>query len=307
MGEKLKYYVILHIIVLIWGFTGILGDEISASADLITFFRTGISFLSLILIGFFIKNMNKLDRKQVMLLLLTGGIVGLHWYSFFYAIKSSTVSIGVVCMSSSTLFTSLLEPIIFKRKLLVSELILSFAIIAGIVIIFGFETKYYIGIISGLIAAFLAALFTVINGKLITQISSFKITKYEMLGGCLVLFIILICTNKINAASFNLPMMDWIYLLILGVICTSVAFMVSVWVMKYVTPFTVSMSVNMEPIYTILIVLLIGVFNGSQKEVMSRGFYVGALIIIASIFANAYIKKRINRRVKQKEILKTST
>lgn len=301
MGGKLKYYIILHIIVLVWGFTGILGDQISMSADFITFFRTGISFASLLLIGFFIKDSRTLSKKQLINLLLTGAIVGLHWYTFFYAIKVSNVSIGVVCMSSSTLFTSIIEPIIFKRKFLLSELFLSLAIIAGIIVIFGFEQEFYIGIISGLTSAFLAALFTVINGKFILEISSFKITKYEMLGGFTTLLLILVSLGKLDSESFSVSTMDWVYLSILGIICTSIAFMVSVWVMKFVTPFTVSMSVNMEPIYTIIIVLIIDSFRSSSKEHMSTGFYIGSLIIIASIFTNAYIKKRSNKAKQLKE------
>ncbi|MEZ4922300.1 MAG: DMT family transporter [Crocinitomicaceae bacterium] len=292
----MKYYLILHLIVLIWGFTGILGDRIPVSADVITFLRTGVSFLSLILVGFFITDKQKLNSKQITQLLLTGGIVGLHWFSFFYAIKVSNVSIGVVCMSSSTLFTSIIEPIAFKRKFMLSELILSLAIIGGILIIFGFESHFYVGILSGLTAAFLAALFTVLNGRYISHISSFQITKYEMLGGFTVLFIFLLVGGKIQPSTFIMPLSGWINIIILGIVCTTVAFMVSVWVMKFVTPFTVSMSVNMEPIYTILIALGIDLYSGTHKEEMSGGFYLGALIIIASIFTNAFIKKRANKK-----------
>jgi drug/metabolite transporter (DMT)-like permease len=294
MQGKFKYYLILHIIVLVWGITGILGDEIDVSAEKITFFRTGISFVSLLLVGLFIKESKKLSPKELLFLLGTGVIVGLHWFCFFYSIKVSTVSIGVVCMSSSTLFTSFLEPILFKRKVLPSEVVLSLAIMAGIIIIFGFETQYAEGIKYGLLSAFFAAFFTVANGKFISKISSFKITKYEMLGGFLTLAVILAIGGQINGEIMNVSLTDWGYLTILGVICTTIAFMVSVWVMKHVTPFTVSMSVNMEPIYTIIIALIIAGVRGSTKENMSTGFYVGGLIIIASIFLNGYIKQRKN-------------
>lgn len=306
MGGKLKYYIILHVIVLVWGITGILGDEISISADKITFFRTSISFLSLLLVGIFIKSENRLSRQQIFSILGTGVIVGLHWYCFFYSIKVSNVSIGVVCMSSSTLFTSILEPIIFKRSFSISELILSFAIIAGILVIFGFESQYSEGIIYGLLSAFFAALFTVINGRLIKNISSFKITKYEMLGGASTLFVILLISGKVDSHLFEVPSMDWVYLIVLGIVCTTVAFMVSVWVMKFVTPFTVSMSVNMEPIYTIIIALLIAGARGSDKEQMSPWFYLGGGIILLSIFANGYIKKR-KKSLKTDENLLDST
>jgi drug/metabolite transporter (DMT)-like permease len=179
-------------------------------------------------------------------------------------------------------------------------MILGLFIVIGVLLIFGFESQYYVGILSGLASAFLAALFTVINGKLIAQVSPLTITKIEMFGGFTVLALILLFTGKINVAMFYEPtLMDWIYLSILGIICTTLAFLLSVWVMKYVTPFTVSMSLNMEPVYTIIIALIIDAAMGTQKEMMTEGFYVGSLIIIGSIFVNAYLKKRANQRQKR--------
>jgi drug/metabolite transporter (DMT)-like permease len=188
----------------------------------------------------------------------------------------------------STLFTSFLEPIIFKRKLKVSEIIISLCILSGIIIIFGFEFDYKLGIISGLISAFLAALFTVINGRLIKKMPSFKITKYEMMGAFSISAFALLLNGEIDSDLFNISTKNWTYLFILGVICTTLAFLVSVWVMKFVSPFTVSISINMEPIYTIIIALI---FIPSQDS-MSFGFYLGGAIIIGSIFTNAYLKKR---------------
>lgn len=292
MGGKLKYYLILQLIVLFAGFTGVLGDYITLDADYITFFRTGIATLSLLLIGLFIKKSKPTSRKLILMFFLTGFIVGLHWYTFFYSIKVSTVSVGVVCMSSATLFTSFLEPIIFKRKFLIRELILSIAIIAGLVIISQVEGEYYLGLITGLISAFLAALFNVLNGKFVGETSSFTITKYEILGAFSLLAVILFANGKIHTEAFNVSTSDWVYLLILGLVCTTFAFMVSVWVMKFVTPFTVSMSLNMEPIYAIIIVLIIDSVMGTHEEEMTKGFYVGTVIIIGSIFTNAYFKKR---------------
>lgn len=297
MRGNFKYQLILNLVVLVWGFTGVLGDEIQLSSERITFFRTGIAFFSLLLLGLIIPSKKELSLQQMTSLMFTGFIVGLHWLTFFHSIKISTISIGVVCMSSSTLFTALLEPIIFKRKILASEIILSFFILSGILFIFGFEPEYTAGIIVGLISAFLASLFSVINGRHIKNKTSLQITKFEMFGGFLVLAIILGAQGKINAALFTeVTTIDWIYLLILGLICTTAAFMVSVWIMKFVTPFTVSLSINMEPIYAILIALIISYSAGETIERMSLGFYTGTTIIIGSIFFNAYLKKRRTRR-----------
>jgi drug/metabolite transporter (DMT)-like permease len=287
MSKNLKYQLILNLIVLIWGITGILGDLIQLSASKIVFFRTLIAFLSLVIIGFFIKKNTVISFKQKLNLLLVGVIVGLHWLTFFYAIKISTISIGVVCMSISTLFTSLLEPIFFKRKIATSEVVLSVFIMIGIIIIFGFEFEYVLGIITGLTSAFLAALFTVLNGKLIRKTPSFYITKYEMFGALLVSFLLIILTGELNENLVNITIKDITLLLVLGLICTSVAFLVSVWVMKHLTPFTVSLSVNMEPVYTIIIAVLLF----PEKEKMSIEFYIGGIIIIGAIILNALLKK----------------
>jgi len=285
-----KYQIILHFIVLIWGLTGILGDQILLPASNVVFFRTAIAFFSLILIGFFIKKEKTISFKKSMELIGVGVIVGAHWFTFFLSIKLSTVSIGVVCMSLTTLFVSFIEPIVFKRKLAVSEIVISIFILIGIVIIFGFEFKYILGILTGVTSAFLAALFSVFNGKLIKKASPFIITKFEMLGALLISIGILFGQGDLNSNLFNLTNNDLLLLIVLGLVCTTFAFLISVWVMKYLSPFTVSMSINMEPIYTIILAVLLF----PEKEKMSIGFYFGGLIIIGSIFINAYLKK-INR------------
>ena len=223
--------------------------------------------------------------------------------AFFYSIKISTVSIAVVCMSLSTLFTSLLEPVLFKRKLAFSEVIISLCILVGIVIIFGFEFTYVEGIIAGLVSALFATIFTVLNGIYIKSYPSFSITKWEMIGACFVSGVGLLSMQQFNSSFFQIGPQNWLYLSTLALVCTTLAFMVSVWVMKHVTPFTVSISVNLEPIYTIMILLLIGYSQGIEKEKMSWGFYLGTIIIIASIFTNAYIKKRKGRRSRSNENL----
>jgi len=293
MSKSFKYQFILHIIVLVWGLTGILGDEIELSSSKIVFFRTLIAFSSLLLAGFFIKSVGKLSPKKILYILGVGVVVGLHWFTFFHSIKISTVSIGVVCMSMTTLFVSILEPLLFKRKIALSEIVISLFILVGIVIIFGFEVQYVKGIVFGLISAFLAALFSVLNGKLIKTTSPFLITKIEMLGALLISFIILLIFSEANVILFKVSSFDWVLLVILGIVCTTIAFMLSVWVMKFLSPFTVSISVNMEPIYTIIIAVLLN----PTKEKMSWGFYIGGFVIIASIFTNAYLKKRNRKKI----------
>lgn len=297
MSASVKYYIILNIVVLIWGFTGVLGDQISLGATQIVFFRMGIAFLSLAILKLFIstKKITPADRLK---LIATGFIVGAHWFTFFYSIKISTVSIGVVCMSSSTLFTAILEPLIFKKKHERSEFLLGLGIIVGIWFIFGFEPHYTEGIIYGIISAFLASLFNVLNGQYIQKMPPLSITLYEMLGGLMISAVALIYSNTFNWALFDVSTLDWVYLLILGIICTTLAFMVSVWIMKFLSPFTVSLSINMEPVYAILIALIVSYYQKTNTEQMSVGFYIGTLIILGAIFINAYLKKQQANRLK---------
>jgi drug/metabolite transporter (DMT)-like permease len=299
MATNWKHYLILNLIVFIWGFTGVLGKEISLESLEIVFFRMGIAYLSMLIIHPFYKA-RKVNFRQASLFFATGIIVGLHWLTFFYAIKISTISVAVVCMSSSTLFTAFLEPLFFSRKISRNELFLSIAVIAGIGMIMGFEPEYLMGVFIGLVSALLAALFNTINGKLIQQGQpTFQITKYEMLGGFLTVTTILLFQGKVDSELFDVSFNNWILLLILGIICTTVAFLVSVWLMKFLTPFTVTMSINMEPIYAIIIALVLGWLRGSDAEKMSPGFYAGTLLILGAIFLNAYLKRRTR---KQREI-----
>ena len=168
----------------------------------------------------------------------------------------------------------------------------------GIGCIIGFEFEYILGIFVGLTSALLASLFNVLNGKFIQTMPAFQITKYEMLGGFLTMTLILTFSGQINRGLFQVQLDDFIYLLILGLICTTAAFLVSVWLMKFLSPFTVSMGINMEPIYAIIIALILDYWRGVNTEQMSVGFYIGTLLIIGSIFLNAYVKKKQLKAVK---------
>jgi len=295
MSASIKHYLVLNLIVLIWGFTGVLGDQISLGSAEIVFFRMGIAAVSLGILSAFIKT-KPLTNQQRLKLVLIGFVVAFHWLTFFYSIKVSTVSIGVVCMSSSTLFTAIIEPIVFKKKHAKSEFLLSFGIVAGIAIIFGFEPEYTKGITFGLISAFLASIFNVLNGKYIESASPLSITLYEMIGGFIVISALLVYIGQFNADLFTVPSIDWIYLLILGLVCTTMAFLVSVWIMKYVSPFTVSLSINLEPVYAIIIAIIVAHYQGKNTENMTMEFYIGTIIILSAIFINAYLKSRKNIR-----------
>lgn len=289
MLEKYKYHIWLHITVVIFGFTGILGKLITINSYLLVWYRVGIGILALLIYFFIAKHSLKVERKLLYKILLTGIIIAVHWITFFEAIKQSNVSVALVCFSSGTLFTSLIEPIYFKRKIKPYELIFGVLIMVGLYFIFNFEFQYVVGIVLSLISAALSSWFTVINGIYIKKTSAKTITFYELLGAFLIISIYLSAQNRFDYSAFIIPFEDLKWLLILGVLCTAVAFMVSVEVMKKISPYTVTISVNLEPIYSIILALIIW----PESETMSYGFYMGTIIVIATIFLNAVFKRKI--------------
>ncbi len=232
-----------------------------------------------------------MPKKGAFQTFFTGFIIAAHWVFFFEAIKQSNVSVTLSALATASLFTALLEPLFFKRKLLPYEVLLGLLVLLGLYFIFQFETDNHLGIVLGVISAFLASLFTVINGRLVKQYNSTRISLYELFGGTIAITLYFLLFKEGDLPDFNIRANDWFYLLILAVICTAFAFVASIKVMEELTPFTVSLTVNLEPVYGIL--LAISFFG--EEEKMSVGFYAGTLVILASLFLNVLLKKRLNK------------
>ncbi|MDR9487775.1 MAG: DMT family transporter [Salibacter sp.] len=280
-------------VILFWGFTGILGKLISIDAFSIVWIRMLIAFVSLFVYLKAIKFSIRTEPKRVLQFIGVGFIVAIHWITFFHAIKISTVSVALATLATATLFTSFLEPLFFKRRIIWYEILFGGLVVAGLVMIFNFETEYTWGIITALVSAFTASLFTTINGKLVSKGEKPRnITMYEMLGGTIGITLFSLFGTEYYPWQVDPTFNDWIYLVILGVVCTAYAFVVSVNVMRELSPFTVSISINMEPVYSILLALL---FFGDDER-MSLGFYGGALLILSTILANAWLKKRLRTK-----------
>lgn len=293
-NSNTKSLLLLHLVVFIFGFTGILGKLITLPAMQLVWLRMIIGFLGIGIFIFTAKRPIAVNRKQLLQYLGIGVIIAVHWIAFFESIKVSTISIALACLSTATLFTAILEPLLFKRKIRSYEIILGIFVIIGLVAIFKFEFQYKLGIILSIFCAFLASIFTVLNGQLTKSFAPTTISWYEMLGGALVLTLYFGITEpsvfNLSAISIN----DWMYLLVLGLICTAFAFVASVLVMRHVTPFTVALSINLEPVYGILLALLIF----GEEEKMTPGFYIGASIILTAVITNAYFKRLERKKLK---------
>ncbi len=285
-GSKLKDYLHLHLIVFIWGFTAILGALISIDAIPLVWYRMFLASV-FIAVYFLIKNKSfRIDKKSLLKFIFTGILIALHWITFFHAIKVSNVSVALVTMSTGAFFTSLIEPIFFKRQIRPLEIVLGAIVVVGLSIIFTFESQYTWGIIYALISAFLSAIFSVMNGLFVKKNDAGVISLYQLFFGAMFITVYLVAMGEIDLDFFLLSKSDWMYLLILSSICTAYAFIASVKVMRSITPYTVMLTINLEPIYAIILALIIF----GEKEKMNTEFYIGACIVLFVVLLNGILK-----------------
>ena len=287
-NDKLLNYFHLHFIVFIWGFTAVLGDLITIEAVPLVWHRMLLGSLFVLIYIIYNKGMLKVSLRSLIKFAFVGLLIALHWLAFFSAVKVSNVSITLAMMSTGAFFASFLEPIFFKRKIIGYEVIFGLIVIIGLYIIFKVESEYLSGILLALLASFLGALFSIFNGMMVKSHNASVISFYELLFGVVFITLYILFTDGFDNAFFNLSGSDWTYLIILASICTAYAFIASVHVMKWISPYTVMLTTNMEPVYGILLALLIL----GEKEYMSPTFYLGAIIILLTVVLNGIIKTR---------------
>ncbi|NND88760.1 MAG: DMT family transporter [Flavobacteriaceae bacterium] len=293
-NAKLLNYLHLHLIVFIWGFTAVLGALITIDAVPLVWYRMGIASILIGLWLGFRKVPFRVSRTMLLKFFLMGGVIAMHWLAFFGAIKAGNVSVTLAIMATGAFFTAFLEPIFYRRKVIGYEVLFGLIVMIGLYIIFKVETEYVESILLALLAAFLGALFAVVNGKFVEKHAASVISFYELLFGTLCITVYLWLTDRFTDELFQLVSLDWFYLFILASICTAYAFIASVYVMKWISPYTVMLTINLEPVYGILLALLIL----GETENMSVEFYYGAAIILITVIANGIIKNRIKRNKK---------
>ena len=288
LSDNTKSYLHLHLIVFIWGFTAILGALITLEAMPLVWFRMLFAVFFILVYIKWKKMPIKVPKKVILKFLVAGLIIALHWFTFFRAIKVSNVSITLACLSTGAFFPSIIEPIFFKKKMVWYEIFFGLIVVFGLTIIFNVEGKYVEGIALALTSAFLSASFAVINSKFVQQYDATVISFYELSGGVLFFSVFLIFLGSFNAEFFKLSLEDFIYLMILSSVCTAYAFIASTAVMKFLSPYTVMLTINLEPIYGIILAVL----WFKDKEQMSPEFYIGAVIILITVIINGIIKSR---------------
>lgn len=294
----------MHLAVLLWGFTGVLGRAISLDAPALVWYRMGLTAL----IMFFILHLRKqwvpVGRRDLLQLMLIGGLMGLHWIAFYGAVKFANASIAMICLSTAGIFVSVLDPLFNRSKYSIAELLLCLLAIMGVYLIYSFQTLYLKGIVWGVVAAALSAVFTMLNKRIAYKYPARTMVFYEMLSGwgliSLMLFMIISTgteafwigpENSTGSISLWPQSNDWLWLVILSLCCTVWAQSLALNALKKLSAFTVVLSVNLEPIYGILLAFLF--FNENQE--LHPGFYLGMLLICISVIAQTL---RVTRKSK---------
>lgn len=280
----------LHIAVILFGFTAILGDLIQMKAIYLVWWRVLITSISLAIILLAIKVSFSVSRKTLLTFIGIGFLIGIHWLCFYGSVKLSNASFTLICMATTSFFTSIMEPVLFKRKINKLELLIGMLMIPCMYLIVGSDSKYStFGIVVGLLSAFFAALFTVLNKKYIVGHNTLKVSLYEMIGVFILMSIILPFMTDVT--QHIIPgKSDWIYLLILSLVCTSLAWVISLKALKTVSAFESNVIVNLEPVYGIILAILI---LKEHKE-LNTNFFIGAAAILIITILFPVLKKREN-------------
>lgn len=298
-NAKLKHYLHLHLLVFIAGFTAILGELITIGALELVWYRMAIAGILMFTFIKVVKVNIKITTRAFWQFSVAGVIIALHWITFFEAINQANVSIALAMFSSGAFFASFIEPIVFKRRILAYEILFGVVVIIGVYLITSSQMNYLYGIILGLFSALFSSLFAVINGRFIERYKATVISFYEFISGVVFLTVfILLSGTRFDTQFFSLSGSDWIYLFILASVCTAYAFIGAVEVMRFISPFTVILSYNLEPLYGIALAL----FLFPETEHMSTQFYIGAILVLTTVLCDAILKNYRKRKRKAKKV-----
>lgn len=275
-----KAFIQLQIAVFLAGFTAVLGRLISLNEGLLVWYRLLITVIVLAAMLFYKKEFKKYPAKDLLRMAGVGGIIAFHWVTFYGSVKYGNISVALVCLSSAGFFSALLEPLLFRKKIVFAELFLGLLAIAGIYIIFDFHPQFKIGIAYGILAALGAAIFPMLNKQLIKEFSPRTLTFYELGGGLLILSLLLPLYLKMSPAAYYIPTFSDVgWLLILAILCTVLCFDLQLKALRKISAFTCNLMYNLEPLYGIILAFI---FFGEGESFHSE-FYWGVLLILLAI------------------------
>lgn len=275
-----KALIQLHVAVFLAGFTAILGKLIGLNEGLLVWYRLLITVLTLVLILFFKRRLQRIALKDFLQISGVGIIVAAHWVTFYGSVKYSTVSVALVCFSAAGFFTAFFDPLIFRRCINIAEVLLGLLAIAGIYIIFDFHPQYKVGIIFGILSAVGSSLFPIFNKKLLIRFTPQTLTLYELGGGFLALSLLVPFYLQQFPATYLLPTnWDWVWLFVLAWLCTVLCFNLQLNALKKISPFTANLTYNLEPVYGIVLAFIF--FR--ENKLLNWHFYIGVGLILLAV------------------------
>ena len=280
----------MHIAVFLFGFTAIIGKLITLEQTALVWNRLWIAVLGLAAVPGVIKGIRSIRKKNILIFAGIGVIVALHWLTFYGSIKvGNSASVTLACLATASLFTSVLEPLITKSKFQWLELLLGLLVILGIYFLSGVGEAYYWAIVIGIVSAFLAALFSSLNKKYITGQNSLSVSTIELGSGFLFITLTYPFHNYILPQVHWIPntMEDWLWLAVLGLLCTSLAFALALNALKEISAFISNLSINLEPVYGIL--LAIWLLN--EDADLNTDFYIGTSIILGAVLLHPLLMR----------------
>jgi drug/metabolite transporter (DMT)-like permease len=288
MANK-KAYIELHTAVFLFGFTGILGQLIELNSNILVWHRLWMAAIGMLGYVLLIGKWRLLSGKEIVRITAVSSVIVVHWLLFYGSIKLASVSVAMICLSTIALFTAILDPIIHRKPIAKAELVLSVFAVLGVTLMAEDQKQHLLGIAVGLASAFFSALFTVLNKSLVDRYDSRLLSFYELFTGFLLLCVLLPIVNVMMPLGKWTPSgSDWLYLALLSFFCTVIAFNLSLSSLRFLSPFTVNLSINLEPVYGIALAFV--VFQEYRE--LGLGFYLGAGLILTSVLADVVWKKR---------------
>ncbi len=280
MSSLKRSFIQLHVFVFLAGLTAPIGNLIQLNGLNLVFYRMLLTVLALIPIYILHQRANKVVLKDKVKLMLIGVLIAIHWVCFYGSIKLANVSVALVCISCVGLFTAILEPFMFKTKFIWNELLIGLLSLIGILFIFQFDIHFRTGILVGLVSSLFAAIFTILNKRITSQYTTQTIQTFEMLGGLSFLTIVLFGIENIQHTNFTFPTQsDWFWLIILSLICTVLANYLMLSALKKISAFTLNVTLNLEPVYGIIIAIILF----QEHKQMGMGFFIGMSLIAISV------------------------
>ncbi len=297
--SKRSAYIQMHTAIVLWGFTAILGKLITLEEGQLVWYRMMLSSIATLIFLLATKRFYKPTFKELRHIAGIGAVITLHWITFYGAIKASNVSVAISCFSSVALFTALLSPLLNRSLPRLKEIVLALLVAGGILIIFSSQQVYGKGILLSLISAFLASLFTILNKQISHRYNPVALTFYELGTGFLFLTCALPFWLKTNNLHVQFPnLSDFLYLVVLSVVCTTIAFSLSLQALKKLDAFTMNLSVNLEPVYSIVLAFVL--FH--ENNFLNGGFYLGTAIILSAIAIHGFLELKTYRQYRKSDI-----